>query len=108
MVIPRNADMAQLAGRSLVAGISALSTAGTYLSKAASSGVASLSSRRGGREAIRWVAFDTLRWTAPGDDSSAHSCPVLLLAYDTGFQIWSLEDPAEPRELSSRRDGPVR
>ena len=34
-------------------------------------------------------------------------CPVLVLVYTLGFQLWSVEDKAI-RELASRREGTVR
>ncbi|KFM25753.1 Breast carcinoma-amplified sequence 3 [Auxenochlorella protothecoides] len=88
----------QLAGRSLVVGLSALSSAGSKVARAAVAGVGALTATD--REKVTAVRFASLE----GQGGS----PVLLVAYETGFQVWSLENSSEPLELVSRRDGPVR
>ncbi|KAL6770962.1 hypothetical protein ACKKBF_B33395 [Auxenochlorella protothecoides x Auxenochlorella symbiontica] len=88
----------QLAGRSLVVGLSALSSAGSKVARAAVAGVGALTATD--REKVTAVRFASL-------DGQGGS-PVLLVAYETGFQVWSLENSSEPLELVSRRDGPVR
>lgn len=88
----------QLAGRSLVVGFSALSTAGSKVARAAAAGVGALTATD--KEKITALKFAHL--------DAAGQCPVLLLAYETGFQVWGLDGPGEPAELLSKRDGHVR
>lgn len=88
----------QLAGKSLLVGMSALSAAGGKVARAAAAGVGALTATD--REKVTAVRFASL--DGPG------GCPALLIAYETGFQVWSLEQATEPTQLVSRRDGPVR
>lgn len=50
---------------------------------------------------VRWAGFDKLEL-----DANSHR-KVLLLAYQSGFQVWDVEQSGEVRQLASRHDGPV-
>lgn len=56
------------------------------------------------RERVRMVKFGRLHYQGNGRPEGSY--PVLLLAYGSGFQIWSLRD-STVKELVSRRDGRV-
>ncbi|KAJ6887038.1 autophagy-related protein 18f-like [Populus alba x Populus x berolinensis] len=50
---------------------------------------------------VRWAGFDKLE----GDDDVIRQ--VLLLGYQSGFQVWDVEEANNVRDLVSRHDGPV-
>lgn len=50
---------------------------------------------------VRWAGFDKLEL----DPNSYRQ--VLLLGYQSGFQVWDVEQSGEVRQLASRHDGPV-
>jgi hypothetical protein len=50
---------------------------------------------------VHWAGFDKLEL-----DPNSHR-QVLLLAYQSGFQVWDVEQSGEVRQLASRHDGPV-
>lgn len=104
-MLPYGSKARQLAGRSLVAGISALSTAGSLISKATVAGANSLTSGSQDKEVVTSVSFDVLETVVDGTTSR---CQVLVVLYEAGFQLWTLADSQDPQELVSRRDGPVR
>ena len=56
------------------------------------------------KEKVMFVKFGRLEYQLPKGAES--SCAILLLGYDSGFQLWSLRDSV--KEIASRRDGPVR
>ncbi|KAL4558811.1 hypothetical protein LXL04_037013 [Taraxacum kok-saghyz] len=53
------------------------------------------------RDQVTWVGFDKLQ---TGPTSFRH---VILLGYETGFQVIDVEDASDFTELVSKRDGPV-
>ncbi|KAF3332967.1 autophagy-related protein 18f-like protein [Carex littledalei] len=53
------------------------------------------------RDQVRWAGFDKLEL----DPNSYRQ--VLLLGYQSGFQVWDVEQSGEVRQLASRHDGPV-
>ncbi|KAK9092131.1 hypothetical protein Syun_027042 [Stephania yunnanensis] len=55
----------------------------------------------GSRDQVRWAGFDKLE--SEGDITRQ----VLLLGYESGFQVWDVEDAHNVHELASRYDGPV-
>ncbi|KAK9089629.1 hypothetical protein Scep_028711 [Stephania cephalantha] len=55
----------------------------------------------GSRDQVRWAGFDKLE--SEGDITRQ----VLLLGYQSGFQVWDVEDAHNVHELASRYDGPV-
>ncbi|KAJ6301052.1 hypothetical protein OIU77_015371 [Salix suchowensis] len=50
---------------------------------------------------VRWAGFDKLE----GDDGVIRH--VLLLGYQSGFEVWDVEEANNVRDLVSRHDGPV-
>ncbi|KAG6793952.1 hypothetical protein POTOM_003179 [Populus tomentosa] len=50
---------------------------------------------------VRWAGFDKLE----GDDDVIRH--VLLLGYQSGFEVWDVEEANNVRDLVSRQDGPV-
>ncbi|KAH8518447.1 hypothetical protein Peur_037541 [Populus x canadensis] len=50
---------------------------------------------------VRWAGFDKLE----GDDDVIRH--VLLLGYQSGFEVWDVEEANNVRDLVSRHDGPV-
>jgi hypothetical protein len=56
------------------------------------------------KEKITFLKFGSLE--CRGSKGVESSCPALLLALDTGFQLWSLSNSV--KEIVSRRDGPAR
>jgi hypothetical protein len=50
---------------------------------------------------VCWAGFDKLE----GDDDVIRQ--VLLLGYQSGFQVWDVEEANNVRDLVSRHDGPV-
>jgi hypothetical protein len=98
----------RIAGKSLYTLGSGLCTAGVAVAKAAATGYQTLTADRSDKEKVTCARVGEVEWRDPGQGSD-RSLPVVLLGYDTGFQVWSLEDRDAPAELSSiRRDGAVR
>ena len=93
-----------LAGRSLYTLGSGLASAGSLVARAAAAGVQSITADRSGKEEVSFLGLSALEWEAPG--AAPRRVPVLLVGYSRGFQAWALD--GDPRELVSRRDGPVR
>ncbi|KAI3410625.1 BCAS3 domain-containing protein [Psidium guajava] len=54
-----------------------------------------------GHDQVLWAGFDKLE--GKGDVNRR----VLLLAYQSGFQVWDVEEADDVRDLVSRHDGPV-
>ncbi|KAK9793997.1 hypothetical protein WJX73_003967 [Symbiochloris irregularis] len=88
-----------------------------WLSSSVASGIHSLNAATHDRETLTVAKFATLEWCKSeegrGCSSEVSRCRVLMLGYDTGFQVWSLAgDNNKSRErlpeLASRRDGAVR
>ncbi|KAM7492666.1 hypothetical protein LguiA_035587 [Lonicera macranthoides] len=50
---------------------------------------------------VNWAGFDKLEY----DENATHQ--VMLLGYQSGFQVWDVEEADNVRELISRYDGPV-
>lgn len=79
--------------------------AGRGLLQAVSAGYTHLTSDSTDREIVLFVKFSQLQYQAT---AGLQQHPVLLLGYETGFQVWDLQDCAQIHELVSRRDGSVR
>ncbi len=110
------ASARKLAGKSLYTLGSTLCSAartGAAVAKAAAAGIQTLTSHHGDKERVLWARVGQIEWKDPAQGSD-RSLPVCLLGYDTGFQVWSLEElkpggNETPAELVSiRRDGAVR
>lgn len=98
----------KLAGRSLLAAASGLYSAGTVVVKGLQAGLQTLTADQSGRERVTFARLGQLEWREPGSVSE-RSLPVVLLGYEAGFQVWSLDEREAPLELVSlRRDGAVR
>ncbi|XP_022716961.1 autophagy-related protein 18f-like [Durio zibethinus] len=54
-----------------------------------------------GYDQVRWAGFDKLE----GEEDIIRQ--VLLLGYQSGFQVWDIEEADNVRDMVSRRDGPV-
>ena len=81
------------------------SRAGRGLFQAVSAGYEHLTSDTSDKEVVLFVKFSRLELRG---SAGVHLQPVLLLGYETGFQIWDLQDCHHIHELVSRRDGSVR
>lgn len=110
----RFATVRQAAGHTAFVGLkklgSGLAWAGSAAARAASTAAAMVEGgEREKRERVLWAKLDYLVWEndPQGGDNQQRRIPVLLQAYESGFQIWSLET-GSPEELVSRRDGAVR
>lgn len=98
----------KLAGHSLYTLGSGLCTAGAAVAKAAAAGISSLTLDRNDKERVLWASIREIEWhdSAKGTTFRHHVC---LLGYETGFQLWTLDERSYPSELVSlRRDGAVR
>ena len=107
----------RLAGSSLYTLGSGLATAGSLVARATTAGVHQLTADRSGKEEVWYLSLGELEWEegppgapelGPQPGQGPQRVPLLLVGYARGFQAWSLEDAHSPRELVSRRDGPVR
>ena len=79
--------------------------AGRGLLHAVAAGYDHLTTDHSDKESLVFVKFSQLEWRhAAGLQSHA----VLLLGYETGFQVWDIQDCAQIQEVVSKRDGPVR
>ena len=79
--------------------------AGRGILHAVSAGYDHLTCDQSDRENVLFVKFSHLELKST---AGLQQIPVLLLGYDTGFQVWDLHDRAQIRELASRRDGAIR
>lgn len=79
-------------------------TAGRGLRHAVSAGYDHLTSDTSDKEDVLYVKFSHLEFRST---AGLQQQPVLLLGYETGFQVWDLKDCAQIQELVSRRDGAV-
>lgn len=95
----------ELADRWGHASLSSLRTVGTTLANGLRAGYDSLTVETTDKEALQVVKFACLEY---GTGRHLVSRRVLLLGYQTGFQVWNLEEGTHARELASRRDGAVR
>ncbi|KAI7838484.1 hypothetical protein COHA_007747 [Chlorella ohadii] len=103
----------QAAGRAALAIGSGLLSGSRLIAK----GVRAALADNSDKEPVRFLKFAELEWCGDGSgeggpgsssgDSAQRRLPVLLVGLATGFQVWSL-DGANPAELVSRRDGPVK
>jgi hypothetical protein len=108
----RFASVRQAAGHTAFVGLkklgSGLAWAGSAAARAASTAAALVEGgEREKRERVLWAKLDYLEWEHDPQGGQQRRIPVLLQAYESGFQIWSLET-GSPEELVSRRDGAVR
>ena len=91
---------------SLQSSLGALRLAGSSFVTGIRAGYQHLTQDQTDREKVCLVRFGELEFQPKGGGSTA-SCPVLLLGYATGFQVWAVDDAK--RELASLRgDGPTR
>ena len=79
--------------------------AGRGLLKAVSAGYSHLTSDPTDRENVLYIKFAQLESKTT---AGLQQQPVLLLGYESGFQVWDLQNCAQIQELVSRRDGAVR
>ncbi|KAJ1691662.1 hypothetical protein LUZ63_015817 [Rhynchospora breviuscula] len=82
---------------------SGASTAASTIRSAGASIVSSIANATDDstRDQVHWAGFDKLSL-----EPNSHR-QVLLLAYQSGFQVWDVEQSGEVRQLASRHDGPV-
>ncbi|KAJ4809153.1 Autophagy-related protein 18 [Rhynchospora pubera] len=82
---------------------SGASTAASTIRSAGASIVSSIANATedSTRDQVHWAGFDKLSL-----EPNSHR-QVLLLAYQSGFQVWDVEQSGEVRQLASRHDGPV-
>ena len=79
--------------------------AGRGLLQAVSAGYDHFTTDTSDKESVVFVKFSQLEfWNKAGLQQQQ----VLLLGYESGFQIWDLQDCSQIQELVSRRDGAVR
>lgn len=90
----------RLAGRGLYTLGSAAATAGGLLGKGIAASVRALAPTSD-KETILHVSFSSVTW-------DGHDTDVLLLGYESGFQVWLVGGDGPPQELASRREGPSR
>ena len=81
------------------------SRAGRGFFQAVSTGYEHLTSDTSDKEVVLFVKFSQLELRG---SAGVHLQSVLLLGYETGFQVWDLQDCHHIHELVSRRDGSVR
>ena len=90
-------------------GLSILSSSLASANKALTAGAHQLASAgespKGDRERVEFVKFS---WLERDAHAQQQRRLVLLVGYQTGFQVWDVEDGSKKDELVSRRDGPVR
>ena len=79
--------------------------AGRGLLSAVAAGYDHLTTTHLDKESVVFVKFSKLEWR--GSAGVQHQA-VLLLGYETGFQVWDLQNCTQIQELVSKRDGPVR
>ena len=79
--------------------------AGRGIFHAVAAGYDHLTSDHSDKEPVLFAKFSKLEWRAA---IGLQQQDVLLLGYETGFQVWDLQDCTQTQELVSKRDGPVR
>lgn len=79
--------------------------AGRGLFSAVTAGYDHLTTAHLDKENVVFVKFSKLEWR---DAAGVQQQAVLLLGYETGFQVWDLQNCTQIQELVSKRDGPVR
>ena len=79
--------------------------AGRGIFHAVAAGYDHLTSDHSGKEPVLFAKFSELEWRGA---VGLQQQDVLLLGYETGFQVWDLRDCTQIQELVSKRDGPVR
>lgn len=79
--------------------------AGRGIFHAVAAGYDHLTSDHSDTEPVLFAKFCKLEWRGA---VGLQQQEVLLLGYETGFQVWDLQDCTQIQELVSKRDGPVR
>lgn len=79
--------------------------AGRGIFHAVAAGYDHLTSDHSDKEPVLFAKFSQLEWRGA---SGLQQQEVLLLGYETGFQVWDLQDCTQIQELVSKRDGLVR
>ncbi|KAG5255134.1 autophagy-related protein [Salix suchowensis] len=80
-----------------------VSSGASTVARSAASAAQSIADRDddANHDQVRWAGFDKLE----GDDGVIRH--VLLLGYQSGFEVWDVEEANNVRDLVSRHDGPV-
>ncbi len=93
-------------------GFSILSSSLASANKAITAGAQQLAhageSPKGDRERVDFIKFAWLERDVKAPGAQHERRLALLIGYQTGFQVWDVEDGSKKEELVSRRDGPVR
>lgn len=79
--------------------------AGRGIFHAVTAGFDHLTSDHSDKEPVLFVKFSNLEWRGT---TGLQQQAVLLLGYETGFQVWDLQDCNQIQEMVSKRDGAVR
>ena len=79
--------------------------AGRGIFHAVAAGFDHLTSDHSDKEPVLFAKFSKLEWRGT---AGLQQQEVLLLGYETGFQVWDLQDCNQIQELVSKRDGAVR
>lgn len=79
--------------------------AGRGIFQAVAAGYSHLTSDHSDTEPVLFATFSQLEWRGT---AGLQQQEVLLLGYETGFQVWDLQDCTQIQEVVSKRDGPVR
>ena len=79
--------------------------AGRGIFHAVAAGYDHLTSDHSDKEPVLFAKFSKLEWRGT---AGLQQQAVLLLGYETGFQVWDLQDCTQIQELVSKKDGPVR
>ena len=93
-------------------GFSILSSSLASANKALTAGAHQLAaageSPKGDRERVEFLKFAWLQHDTHASAPKRQQRLTLLIGYQTGFQVWDIQDGSKMEELVSRRDGPVR
>ncbi|KAK9833606.1 hypothetical protein WJX74_000354 [Apatococcus lobatus] len=93
-------------------GFSILSSSLASANKALTAGAHQLAAAgelpKGDRERVEFIKFAWLQCDAHATALKRQRRLALLVGYQTGFQLWDVQDGSKMEELVSRRDGPVR
>lgn len=93
-------------------GFSILSSSLASANKALTAGAHQLAaageSPKGDRERVEFIKFAWLQHDTHASALKRQRRLALLIGYQTGFQVWDVQDGSKMEELVSRRDGPVR
>lgn len=87
---------------------SSLATANKAITAGAQQLAAAGEAPKGDRERVDFIKFGWLERDVKAPGAQRQRRLTLVIGYQTGFQVWDVEDGNKKEELVSRRDGPVR